>query len=715
MAILGKIRERSMFLIIIIALALFSFVLTGLFDANSPLFNKSTTIIGEVNGETITRENFAQLVDQQRTQTGNRTSQIQSVNTVWDNIVRENIYKTQLEKSGIVVGEKDVWDEIIRQPFVQNSPLFKNEAGLFDQEKLKEYIATLKDNAQDDEQSLTAWLGWLDYEKSIKSNLQLTTYSNLIKAGLGVTLKEGERYYFEQNTKMDVEYVNVPYNSISDSLITISDAEIEKYVKAHKEDYLSEPSVSLNYVKFDIKATPEDEAVIKNELSALINDREEENKAAKTMMTVVGFSNTTDNAGFFRENQSDTPLDTKFYTKSQLPQTIADTLVQLGVNNVYGPYKDGAFFKLSKITEISQLPDSVKARHILLPFLGSRSAGPTVTQTEAQVKKTADSLLTILKKDKSKFADFAQTLSVDTGSGAKGGDLGWYPYNQMVPEFRDFTFEGKTGDLGIVKTAFGFHIIEIEGQKNFQPVYKVATFSKNIVASENTENAIFQKAETFASDLSDNKVLATLAKERDYIAQPVFGLKALDEKVSTLGDQRPIVTWAFEKATKESDIKRFDIEGGYAVVQLTKKSKKGLAIGNSKSTIRTILLNKKKAAMIKERMTGATLADIAKEFNTTISSSKAVSLSSPVLPNVGRATDVVGALYLLEENKLYKNIEAQNGIFAVKIVKKELPAKLDNYQGFMKTIATSIQNKGSKAYEVLKKTADIEDNRAVFY
>ncbi len=113
MAILGKIRERSMFLIIIIALALFSFVLTGLFDANSPLFNKNTNYVGEINGEKIPREDFAQLVDQERARTGGRGSQMQNVKTAWDNLVREKVYATQLEKSGIIVGEKDVWDALI--------------------------------------------------------------------------------------------------------------------------------------------------------------------------------------------------------------------------------------------------------------------------------------------------------------------------------------------------------------------------------------------------------------------------------------------------------------------------------------------------------------------------------------------------------------------------------------------------------------------------
>ena len=715
MAILSKIRERSIFLIVIIAMALFAFVLTGLFDVNSPLFNKNTNLIGEINGESISREEFAALVDQQRARSGNRSSQLQNVKTAWDNLVREKVYKTQLEKSGIVVGEKDVWDEILKQPFIQNSPLFKNEAGLFDEEKLKEYIATLKDNSQDDEQSQAQWLGWLDYERNIKSNLELSTYSNLIKVGLGATLKEGERDYLNKNTKFDVEYVHVPFSSISDSLITVTDDDIKDYVKKHRERFESEASRDLSFVKFDIKATPEDEAALKEELQKVINDRDEYSTAAKTNVKITGFVNAQDHAQFLRDNGSDTPLDENYYTKVRMLPSIKDTIFSFKKGEVYGPYKDGEYFKLTKVIDVKQLPDSVKSRHILIPFLGSRSADATVTQTEEQAKATADSLLVILKRDTSKFGTFVNDFSADKASIAKGGAYDWYPYNQMVPEFRDFTFEGNVGDLGIVKTVFGFHIIEIEGQKNKQEALQLATLSRKIEASEATENAIFEEAETFASDLNSGQDFVELAKEKSYTIQPIFGLQELDEKISTIGDQRQVVQWAFEKTTDENEIKRFDIDNGYAVVKLTKKNKKGLSIGNSKARVRNILINEKKAQMIKDKMEGATLKEIADTFNVNVNSSKAVSVSSPVLPGVGRVPELVNILGALSLDKLYVDLEVQNAVFAIKLTNKELPATIDNFTSFANTISNNLQRKGNKAYEVLKKSADIEDNRAIFY
>ena len=255
----------------------------------------------------------------------------------------------------------------------------------------------------------------------------------------------------------------------------------------------------------------------------------------------------------------------------------------------------------------------------------------------------------------------------------------------------------------------------MKGKKNIQPAVNIATFSRKIVASEDTENDIFQKAETFASELSKGKDMLELAKEDSLIVQPVIGLKAMDEKVSTLGDQRQIVSWAFDKSSNEDDIKRFDIEKGYAIVKLSKKRKKGLSLGSSKFEVRNVLLNQKKVNLIKQKIKGDNLPEIAKIFNKTVNSSKAVSLGSPVLPGVGRSAEIITILLNLEENKTYSGIEAQNGVFVVNIIKKDKPPVLDNYNSYTSTILNTNRSKSAKSFETIKKLADIEDNRASIY
>ena len=711
MAVLSKIRERSLFLIIIIALALFSFVLSGLFDGN--LFNKTATSIGEVNGEPISREEFAQQVEFNRNRSNGRSSNTQNVNNAWNTLVREKIYQTQLEKSGVVVGEKDVWDALVTQISSQNSPQFSNEVGLFDPEKLKEYIATLQDNSEEDETGASAWLSWINYEKGIKKNLEQTTYNALIRAGLGSTLLEGKRDYYFQNTSVDLDYVYVPFNSIPDSLITVSADEMKTYIKAHAKTYTVKESRDIQFVQFKIEATQEDEKGIQQELVQMIEDREEYSNAAKTNVTVQGFKNAVDMDEFNAENESDTPYDANFYNKTALAQNNTDTIFNLVQGQVYGPYKDKGFYKLSKVTAIKQMPDSVKASHILISFAGNAAGDASVTISEEEAEKVADSLLLVVKADPSKFEDLAKEMSVDKVSGAKGGDLGWFIYRTMIPEFRDYSFENSVGDMGVVKSQFGYHVIRIDDQKNKQKNVQIATFSRKIDPSEKTENDVFEKAETFAAELSGGKDIKDLAKEQNLAVRPVVSLKVFDDNIAELGSQRQIVRWTFENATEAGSIKRFDLDNGYAVVVLSSKNKAGLS--GKGQNVRNIILNEKKAALIKERSTGSSLDEIATQNKVTKSSSLAVSNTSPVFAGVGRFIDISGVVTSLEENKLSKNIIGKSGVAFATVTKKTLPTELQNYNGNKKNLERSLTGRSLLIFEALNENADIVDNRAVFY
>jgi peptidylprolyl isomerase/peptidyl-prolyl cis-trans isomerase D len=711
MAVLSKIRERSLFLILIIAMALFAFVLSGLFDAS--MFNKNVNYVGEVNGEPITREEFGQEVELFRSRTGGRSTNSQNVNNAWNSLVREKIYQTQLEKSGIVVGEKDVWDAIVSQIAAQNNPQFMNEAGLFSEEKLKEYIATLKDNSEEDEAGAAAWISWLNYENSIKKNLEQNTYNQLVRSGLGSTLKEGERKYFYDNVSVDVDYVFVPFNSIPDSLVTVTRDDVKEYIMSHKKDFTVPESRDIQFVQFEVKATEEDEAQIRKELLEMIDDREEYSNAAKANVTLTGFKNAVDMAQFNSDNESDTPYDNSFYTRDQLPKILADSLFDKNVGEVFGPYKDQGYYKLSKILSVKQIPDSVKASHILIPYVGSGSADASETRTEEEAKKVADSVLAVVERDGSKFAELAGQLSSDLVSGQKGGDLGWFVYRTMIPEFRDYSFENEVGDMGVVKSQFGFHVIRIDDQKNRQRTVQVGTFSRRIDPSEKTENEVFEKAETFASELTAGGNINDVAKEYDVLVKPVLNLEVFDDNIAQLGSQRQIVRWAFDENTEVNDIKRFDTDNGYVVAVLNKKNKAGLS--DRGQDVRAILMKEKKAELIKERSTGATLEEIAQQNNTEKRVARAVSNTSPVFAGSGRFVDLAGVVTALEDNVLTRDLVGESGVMYAIVTKKTLPTELQNYSGNKKEIERSMVSRSMQIYEAIKDNSDIEDNRSVFY
>ena len=693
MAVLSKIRERSMFLIIIIGLALFAFVLDP--STLGDFFNSSKiNEVGEVNGESISRQEFVNELENYKQQTGGRVSEMQAAKTVWDNLVRKKIYENQLEEAGITIGEADVWNEIISAPFVQNNPEYQNELGMFDETKFKQFLANEKENKTE------LWSQWSAYMGQIKNNAQTNTYNNLVTAGLGASLKEGEMEYFIDNTKINAQYVYVPYTSVADSLIKLKKSDIQAYINDHEDQFKVEASRDISFVQFNITATPEDELAIKNEVADLVED----------------LKTTTNVSVFISENGSDTNVNPNFQYKNFLNQEVADEIYAANEGDVVGPYKDKEYFKISKITEVAQLPDSVKASHILIPFVGAERVAPDVTRTQDDAKKLADSLLNVIKGNKSKFADLAKEFSTDRGSAEKGGDLDWFNYNRMTPEFRDFTFTNNKGDIDVVETPFGFHIIRIDDQKNKQKVVKMATYSRKIVPSEATENEVFRKAEQFALEVAKDGKFFDAATKNDYNPKPVVGLKVLDENVPGLGNQRQIVSWAFEKDNKVGDFKRFDLDGSHVVAFITGSEEKGImSVAKATNRVRPILMNKKKAAIIKEKLEGSSLEEIAKANNTSVRTASNVTLKSPTLSGVGLEPKIVGAMYNAEVNKLYNALEGDKGVFTFKVTNRELPTALPNYDSNRKRIAEARKRLTFKMYEAIKAASDIEDNRAFMY
>lgn len=714
MAVLNKIRQRSIFLIAIIAMALFAFVLSDLFR-NSSAFGPQDTI-ATINGTDIKRDEFMSNVENMQRQMGPSATSTQTMNRVWEQELRRAVLENQFDDLGLSV-EKDQMRNLLRNSF-STYPEFTNEAGIFDENRLNEFIANLKAIAPE-----RAPLGnfqinyaeWVNNENAIAVGAKEQAYFNMIKAGVGATLADAEVDYNMENATVDIKFVNVPYTSIDDSAVKVSKTEISDYINAHKTKYQVEASRDINFVQFTEAASLEDENSVKNNVLAMMDTRVEYNEVSKLNDTVVGFKATNDVEGFINAN-SDVKYTNSFVTKSSLSDVAQDSIFNLGVGQYYGPYKDNNMYKISKVVEERFMPDSVKSRHLLIPFVGSRAADATTVQTEAEAKATADSLLNIIKGNRSKFVDLLD-FSIDKVSNEKEGVLDWYAYNSMVPEFRDYTFENNKGDLGIVKTDFGFHVVEILDQKAKSRMVKVATLAQTIEPSENTIDDVFNRTSKFEIALQD-KDFQAVAKENDVVVRPVNNIKELDENIPGLGSQRAIVRWAFEDGTKVGDYKRFSIPGlGYAVVQISAVNEKGLMTPEAASaSVIPEIRKEKKARMIREKISGSTVDAVAKSQNVAVSNASAVNMKNPTLSGAGLEPKVVGVAFGLKEGETSKLIDGNKGVFMVQVSKKTAAPKLDNYQAIVNRLnGARLNTSQMKAYEALKETADIEDNRATFY
>ncbi|WP_411028885.1 peptidylprolyl isomerase [Spongiimicrobium sp. 3-5] len=707
MAILENIRKRTTILILIIGMALFAFVISGIFTSNDlGGGGKIGSTVAEINGDELSIDKFRQKIEAASRRFGPTSSSMQLVNTVWDQEVRNTILGQQFADLGIDIEQDQIINFIKSNPAYSQSPQFLNESGVFDEIKFREFIADLKVNSPSQYQL------WLQDEEAIIQSAKEQTYFNLIRSGVGATLKEGELEYKLANDKVDINYVRVPYASIADSTITISKKEIENYISEHKENYKQEKSRDIQFVYFEEKPSLEDEGAINTQITALLDDTVEYNSGTDTNDTIAGFRSTDDLTAFLDRN-SDVKFDTIYKAKKDLPTKFADTLIALKVGEMYGPYRDDDAFKVSKM--VGKRPNgSVKASHILITYQGAERANPEVTRTQEEAEKRAKELLKDAQKDDAVFAELARDNS-DGPSAPRGGDLGYFQEGVMTDKFNDFAFGNPVGTIDLVETDFGYHIVKIDDK---QDLVQIATLVREIEPSDETINTLFTEATKFEmATTSSEKSFVDLAKESELTVRPVNKIKAMDENLPGLSAQRKIVQWAFNEETEAGDIKRFNINNGYAVVQLTAKYSEGLmSVEDASATVLPILRKERKATQIISANTGKSKDALATDNNLTSATASALTVKSPIIPGAGREPLVVGSAFALDLDQTSGLIKGESGVFMITVTKKEEAPELDNYSTYANTLQSSSAAKVTTAvYDALKKNAEIEDNRDTYY
>ncbi len=709
MAILGQIQRRSGVLIGIIALALFAFVIQGLIKNSSSIGKGSNTTIAEVGDRKIPTQEFQKRVALLQKQNKN-LSNMQAMNMVWDQMIKEAVLNNQFDELGIKVGKDRLRELIVNNPSIKQA--FTNQQGVFDENALLDYIQNIEDNK---DRNPEMYEQWKNFENSLIEQEKEKIYMNMIKASINPTLKEGEWLYHNENDAVDFDYAAVPYTTVPDSLVSVSKQDIANYIKKHDKEFKVDESRDMEYIFIPIEPSAKDKEAIKKDLTALINDKEVFDQETKGTKIRKGFKN-TDNPEEFAAKFSDVNIPAKYYFKDELPKEYADTLINLKKGDIYGPYEVGNRIYLSRAEDVIQVPDSAKAAHILIAYKGALRANPAINITQEQAKKKADSLLKVVKRNPAKFADYAKQFS-DGPTKTKGGDLGWFRYGQMVPEFNDFVFQGKKGQIGLVKTDFGYHIVKIDDLTAPKKAVKLVTIAKNVEPSMKTEDQIYAKASKLTSQAMKTDDFAAFAKENGYVVKPVRRLGRYEDNIPGIGINREIVKWMYNKDTKIGDVTKVDLNKGHVIVKLTGIHDEGLMSPEEASAlVKPILLKEKKAEIIKEKMKGNSLEEIAKNAGGRVGKATGVTLKNPIIPGYGREPKVVAIAFVMEPSKLSEPIDGNRAVYVVKTIKVTEAEDIKNYLPYVEQIKKK-ENLGlnAKVLEALKKTNDVEDKRSLIY
>ena len=708
MAILGQIRSKSIFLIIVIGLALFAFVISGVFDGKG---YQAQQPVGVINGEEVLIEDFRGQVDFLE-RNYNQQGMI-AVNNVWNQRLRSEILRQQFEISGIQSG-KDHLQNILKNNSTFNSdPQFLNEAGMFDIDKFKTLIIELKTTNPE------AYEQWKSQEKIFESQSNEQIYLNLVNAGVNYTQADGKFEYTLQNDNVDIEYIQIPYSSVEDSLISYSQSDLKKYINNNEDEFKVNSSRDIEYVIFEEKPSFEDEKAVKNRLSKFLKESKEFNEVSK-LEEITPSLTTAKNIKEFINEYSESSFDSIYLPKGSLPADHANLLFNLNIDQTYGPYLDGEYFKISRMLD-KKIGGSVRASHILVAYKGSKNANPNVSRSKNEAKKEANNILRKIRKSPKSFTELAFEFS-DGPSKSRGGDLGFVQDGNMVKPFNDFIFSKRIGSTGVVETDFGFHVIKIVAKDD---LVLLASITEKNVPSDATSDKVFNSATKLEMSLSKDEDLNALSNKENYTVKTVNGIQILDNDFPGLKDQRRIVQWLFTESTNVSDFKRFDLpKGGYLIAQVTKIVDEGLSNVQDVSykVLPMVLKSKKADFIISKNDNSLSLEEIAEINGTEVRKALALNQKNATITGSGLEPLVIGASFGTNINETSDFIIGENGIYKLKVIKrKDTNTNSDSIDSnFIISYKNQLLNLNrtssfARVYESLKENAEVTDNRSVYY
>ena len=714
MSVIQKIRDKyARWAVVAIALSLLGFILMDAFASRTSLFGGNSTTLGRINDRKINVQDFEAKVKAEEEgmksqgYAGSET-RYQAVENVWNMEVERALMEEEFEKLGLSVSDKELNDYLFGAnppPDIQRGFTDPN-TGQFNLQAAQQYFTNLRKTGTPEQKAqMRQYLGQVAYQRQTEKYVSL----------LGSSTYFAKWFIEKQNTDNSligkVAFVTVPYSSISDSAVKITDEEIKNYINKHKEDFEQEEETrSISYVSFNAAPSSTDSVAVQKELEVLKSE----------------FAAATDEVAFITRNGNNatTPI---YAPEAQIQVPSKDSIIRIPVGSVYGPYIDANTYALAKKIDTKILPDSVKCRHILIGTMDRQTGRPLMTDSAA--KQRADSIETAIRGG-ANFDTLETKFSTDQAAHQEKGVMTFSSLQiqgeGFAKPFAQFIlFDGKPGDKKVVKTDFGWHYIEIMEHKNNQPHHKIAYLTRPIVASTETDDAAQNAANLFAGDSRDAKSFNN-NYEKSLRSKGINRLVAADIKpndynIQGLGTSRQFVKAIFD-ADRGDVLQPERVGDAYVVALVSEVNEAGTAnINKARPTIEPILRNEKKAAQIKQKLGKITTLEAASAAAAqpvqTTDSLRFTGRSNPVL---GYEVKVIGAVFNpANKGKVVPEaLDGQAGVYVVRVDNiSTTPVDVAAITEQRKIL--QMQARQAMQYRspllALRKAAKIKDNRADFY
>lgn len=700
---MGFLRNRAGVIIVsLIGLAIVAFLISDAVRLGSPFWSASNNQVGEVAGETIDIQSFNAKVEENannfKQQMGQSSLSTQMmayvVENTWNQTVSQILLEKELNLLGLQVGKTELNDMISgKNPDPQVLQAFGNpQTGQINRDQLNQFL----NNIDKEDAASPMRQQWGNFLLNLTQNRLSEKYFNLVKNSLYVTTLEAREDYQQRNKLANFKYLSLDYTSIPDQQIKLTEEDFQDYYEKNKYRFNNKVETrSFEYVVFDAKPSKADSAEINAKIVKLTND-----------------FRVSANDSLFVSINSDTKTPIAYVRKGQLEPALDSAVFKAAAGTLLGPIFTGTSYKLAKVLDVKVGPDSVSASHILI--------NPATEGGLDKAKSKADSIRNLIAKGAS-FAALAKQFGTD-GSKDKGGDLGTFGRGAMVPAFENAVFNGKTGDLKVITTQFGVHVIKINAQKGSSKVVKVALVDKSLSSSSKTQQAAYAKASAFLNKANDAKAFDELAKQSGYkklIAQDVVGTQA---DLAGLENPREIIRWAYRADVGDVSDQVFETGDQFVIAKLTDVKEKGtLSLAQVKKQIEPQVIKEVKANRLEEKLNQAlagasSLEQVAQKVGKIVVPVENLVFANPILPGVGQENKLVGAIFGAQPAKLSKAIRGESGVYAFVVNGFSNSAPLLNPAKQKQQLVQYLyQRGGGAAFGVLRDQADVKDYRVKFF
>jgi len=702
MALISKIREKTGLAVGIIAFGLILFLVGGdILGPNSVILGKSRMEVGEIAGQKIGYEEYAQQIEELKynynLNFGRNPTESEMLairQQAWDYLIVKKAFQNEFDQLGLVVTEEELVDMVqgknIHPDLVR---AFTNpETGEFERDQIVMYLQQINDMPPQQQ------AGWYLFEKNLQPSRLRLKYDNLLIKTDYVTEAEAQYQYQQENNVAEIRYLYIPYYSLSDTMVTVTDRDLQAYFDEHQNSYKNEDTRSISYISYPIIPSSEDTVFFLNELKNLASE----------------FAGIDDDSIYARINtDGNAPFGS--YTIGQLPSTVRNELDDLEPGFIVGPYLQSGNYVINKISDI--VYDTLfyaRASHILIKPESESAAD------KEKARQKAQELLNQIRTG-ANFALLARDNSDDPSSSV-GGDLGWFDENRMVKPFADAVFSRSAEGLvpRVVETQFGYHLIEVTGKKT-NKLYKVATIEREITASDITRDEAFRKADYFSSRTANLEEFERNAANDSLTINDAEDIKKDDRSISGLGDAREIIRWTFLDASLYEVSTVFELEDQYVIAVLTGKTDAGPAeLEDVRVQLTPKVKNELKAEYIirKLQQFEGTLDEIAEQYGSeaNVYESSDIKLSSNSIPNVGFAPIAVGTVFSLEEGEISEPIIENDGVLIIQLNALVESPEIADYTNYKNQIEQ--RRSGMTSYltsEAIKAHSGIIDERYKFF